>query len=116
MMFIAGEDDHVQPAVYFTKQMAGRLQNHEYKSQNKFIYYKNAGHFAPFPGNLPNLPQITGNTQFHMRMIFGGTKKDNTKAASHSWDQTVQFLNRTLKKKFRILIQSSIKQTGAIVE
>ncbi|WP_017472880.1 acyl-CoA thioesterase/bile acid-CoA:amino acid N-acyltransferase family protein [Amphibacillus jilinensis] len=99
MMFIAGEDDHVQPAIFFTKKMERRLQNHEYKSQNEFIYYKNAGHFAPFPGNLPNLPQITGNTQFGMRMIFGGIKKDNAKTANNSWEQTVQFLNSTLKKE-----------------
>ncbi|MGY0694854.1 acyl-CoA thioester hydrolase/BAAT C-terminal domain-containing protein [Virgibacillus sp. FSP13] len=97
MMFFAGEDDHVQPAVFFTKRMERCLQNHEYKSKHKFIYYENAGHFSPFPGNLPNLPQITGNSQFHMRMIFGGTKEDNAIAANDSWKQTVQFLNETLK-------------------
>ncbi len=97
MMFFAGEDDHIQPAVFFTKQMERCLQNHEYKNQNKFIYYENAGHFAPFPGHLPNLPQITGNTQFHMEIVFGGTKKDNAIAANDSWKQTVQFLNETLK-------------------
>lgn len=97
MMFFAGEDDHIQPAVFFTKRIEVHLQNHEYKKQNQFIYYENTGHFAPFPSSAPNLPQITGNTQYKMRMVFGGTKKDNARAASHSWEKTVQFLNETLK-------------------
>lgn len=97
MMFLAGEDDHIQPAAFFTKRIEEHLQNHEFKKQNKFIYYVNAGHFAPFPSSTPNLPQITGNTQFKMRMFFGGTKKDNARAASNSWEITIQFLNDTLK-------------------
>ncbi|GAB2567900.1 acyl-CoA thioesterase/bile acid-CoA:amino acid N-acyltransferase family protein [Gracilibacillus alcaliphilus] len=97
MMFFAGEDDHIQPAVFFTKRIESLLQNHEYKKQNEFIYYENVGHFATFPGSAPNLPQITGNMQYNMRMIFGGTKKDNARAASNSWEKTVKFLNETLK-------------------
>lgn len=97
MMFFAGEDDHILPAVFFTKRIEDLLKNHAYKEQNRFIYYENAGHFATFPGSAPNLPQITGTTQYNMRMIFGGTKKDNARAASNSWEKTVKFLNKTLK-------------------
>ncbi|WP_042150212.1 acyl-CoA thioester hydrolase/BAAT C-terminal domain-containing protein [Paucisalibacillus sp. EB02] len=84
MLFFAGEDDHIQPAVFFTKRIEGQLQKHKHKKQNKFIYYVSAGHFAPFPYSALNLPQITGNRQFNMRMLFGGTKKDNAMAASDS--------------------------------
>lgn len=97
MMFLAGEDDHVQAAEFFTKRIEGHLQNHEYKKRNKFIYYESAGHFAPFPYNAPNLPQITGNTLYKMRMLFGGTIKDNARTASNSWEETIVFLNETLK-------------------
>ena len=98
MMFFAGTDDHVQPAVFFTKRMEGALAEHAFSKQNRFIYHKGAGHFSAFPCSLPNLPQTVGDTNFKMTMIFGGTRKINAKTAQQTWEDTLEFLEATLTK------------------
>ncbi|WP_068673571.1 alpha/beta fold hydrolase [Oceanobacillus sp. Castelsardo] len=97
MMFFAGTDDHIQPAAFFTKRMEEQLQHHPFKQRNRFIYHENAGHFSAFPSALPNLPQTTGDTNYNMTMVFGGTKKVNAKTAQDSWEQTLDFLKENLK-------------------
>ncbi|MEK4250038.1 acyl-CoA thioesterase/bile acid-CoA:amino acid N-acyltransferase family protein [Paenibacillus sp. FSL W7-1287] len=97
MMFLSGRDDHVQPAEFFTKRMEQRLSNHPFHELNEYIYYEDAGHFAAFPGSLPNLPQTVGDTNYNMTMIFGGTRRANAKAALESWEHTLKFLDKTLK-------------------
>lgn len=97
LMFFAGLDDQVQPAAFYTKIMEEKLQTHPFKHKNKFIYYADAGHFSAFPSAIPNLPQRTGNTRFHMTTTFGGTKKVNAKTAQDSWEKTLEFLQENLK-------------------
>ncbi|MFS0809599.1 acyl-CoA thioesterase/bile acid-CoA:amino acid N-acyltransferase family protein, partial [Shouchella sp. 1P01AA] len=96
IMFISGTDDHVQPAELFVKQMQHTLRDHKYSENNKFLFYKGAGHFSAFPANLSNLPQTLGTTNFNMTMIFGGTKENNAKAAQQTWAETIRFLKTTL--------------------
>lgn len=97
IMFLAGTDDHIQPAAFFTERMEEQLQHHPFKHRNKYIYYENAGHFSAFPSALPNLPQTTGDTNYNMTMVFGGTKKVNAKTAQDSWEKTLEFLKENLK-------------------
>lgn len=96
MMFIAGTDDHVQPAAFFTKRMETALTEHSFNKKNRFIYHQGAGHFSAFPSSLPNLPQTIGDTNYKMTMNFGGTREINAKTAQQSWKDTLEFLEQTL--------------------
>ena len=63
IMCLAGTDDHIQPAVFFTKRMEKRLQT-PFKDKNRYVYYENASHFSAYPSSLPHLLQTTGDTNY----------------------------------------------------
>ncbi|MBM7634863.1 alpha/beta hydrolase [Geomicrobium sediminis] len=95
VMLVAGTDDHVQPAVFFSELMEKKLQHHS-KSKVHVRIQEGAGHFSAFPSHLPHLPQTLGDTNAAMSMIFGGTREANAEATIDSWDETLTFLEECL--------------------
>ncbi|EZH65688.1 hypothetical protein DH09_12610 [Bacillaceae bacterium JMAK1] len=96
VMLVAGTDDQVQPAVFFSELMEKKLQDHHDRTKNRVIIHEGAGHFSAFPSHLPHLPQTLGDTNAAMTMIFGGTREMNAEATNKSWEETLTFLEESL--------------------
>lgn len=95
VMFISGEDDQLWPSAKYVKLMEEKLKDAENNSsQNRYLYYKDAGHFISFPYSFVNLPSnVLMNVGGGMTMTFGGTKATNAAAAKDSWSKILEFLN-----------------------
>jgi len=93
VMFIAGEDDQLWPSARYVKLMEEKLEGNG-SSQNRYLYYKGAGHFLSFPYSFVNLPSnVLMNVGGGMTMTFGGSKAANAAAARDSWGKILEFLD-----------------------
>lgn len=95
VMFICGEDDQLWPSGRFVKIIEEKLQGSRNSYANRYLYYKDAGHFLSFPYSIVNLPANIFINEGRMVMNFGGTKLANAKAAEDSWNQILEFLERS---------------------
>lgn len=99
VLFISGEDDQLWPSARYVKMMEEKLKKSKNSSgQNRYLYYKDAGHFLSFPYSFVNLPSnVVMNVGGGMTMTFGGSKSANAAAAKDSWEKILDFLSETAK-------------------
>lgn len=88
ILLVSGTGDKTWPSEEFSDAIMDRLKKSNYPYEYKHIRYENAGHqvFLPY--------WITGQN----RAMKGGTAKDEAHGSLVSWNETLAFLNRHLKK------------------
>jgi len=94
VLLIAGGDDQLWPSEHSVKMMEEKLRKaHCDSHQNRYLYYKDAGHFSAFPYSFVNLPaNVYMKVGGGMTMTFGGSKSANAAAARDSWREIQEFL------------------------
>jgi dienelactone hydrolase len=89
VLLVSGQDDRMWPSDLFCRQMAAKISNCVHLS------YPGAGHHI----SPPCVP-TTSNADFHpfakLWVDFGGSPRENARAQSDSWKQTIEFFQRHL--------------------
>ncbi len=96
LLIISGEDDKMWPAMQHGDLIMERLAQKGSTIQREHLHYPNAGH------NLfifPHFPSIDTPIPFGpVWGLLGGTAEGNAHAVRESWQEVLNFLNRTLPK------------------
>ena len=86
IIVITGDDDGLWPSTTYAQRIAARLASKGRSDTFQHRQMLGAGHFCSYPYALVSLPPMTelrANAAF--RLDFGGSARDNARAARDSW-------------------------------
>lgn len=89
LFIISGVDDKLWPSPSFQEEIKKERTN----QADKYLSYKNAGHFSSFPYNFHQMPANVHLNLDGLIMNFGGTKRENAYSAKESLTEILGFLN-----------------------
>ncbi len=99
LLIISGEDDKLWPSTLYGNLIMERLDEKKSSIKRKHLHFPGAGHaiLFPYPPHTPVIGQPIYLPENDLWSQYGGNTKDNAYANKHAWQETLDFLNETLK-------------------
>lgn len=95
VLLISGSDDQLWPSDRYAEAVMRRLDLRAHRYPRRHTCYPGAGHFVCCPYALPSLPPLTRLSPVGgLTIDFGGTAAANAAAATASWQEILDFLDR----------------------
>lgn len=97
ILLISGGDDQLWPSDWLSEKVIARLKEHRHPYDYEHIHYPEAGHSFTAPGLPTTYSTVTSFGG--MKMLLGGTPKDNAQAQYDSWQKIKTFFDEYLKRR-----------------
>jgi dienelactone hydrolase len=95
ILFISGRDDKVWPSTMMADRLVERLTEKKYAHEFKHLAYADAGHNFAGGGQGCGIPYLPAE-DYSNSTARGGTNQGNALAAIDSWNEILQFIDRSL--------------------
>ncbi|MFA5075167.1 MAG: acyl-CoA thioesterase/bile acid-CoA:amino acid N-acyltransferase family protein [Candidatus Babeliales bacterium] len=99
ILMISGEDDKVWPSTLYCNLVMERLNKKKSIIERKHLHFPDAGHGFLFP----YFPSSAGQPIYYPMGKFwvtlGGTAQGNALAAKKAWQETLNFLQKNIKRE-----------------
>ena len=96
ILMISAEDDQLWASSMLTEVAEQRLRRATFPHFFEHVRYRDAGHFAVLPPDLPTTSNSARHQVVPMALAFGGTPEATAHASADMWPRIVSFLRAYL--------------------